>query len=189
MSFDPITSPIDHILLMNQKSPGLAVVSNVSSFRRWDERKGYALSGGRLRYRGIGIARPHVTIRLFTAEDFAAWDTFRILVQREPVGQRANRAMDIWHPILEDAEISKVVVEDVVQPKQTADGEWTLVIKFIEYRPPVPRFGTIESSAERPPDQQDQAIENLQAIIENNGVGNITDALAPIFSSASSIIP
>ena len=182
MAFDPISEPIDYVLLANQRSPGLADLSNVSSPRRWDERKGYALSGSRVVYRGIGLARPLLTLRLYTAEDFAAWHEWRPLLDRPAVGTRPRQALDIWHPILEDNGITKVVVEDVLGARQTADGEWSIDIKLIEFRLPVRTLESVGSSEERPVEGVDLAIQNLQGIIENNGIGSISNALSPLNS-------
>lgn len=145
MTFNPLDSPVDHILLANRRSPGIAVVNGAGSPRRWDVRNGYALSGARVVFRGIALSRPIVTLTLVSTEDWNAWDDFRTLVQRPPVGVRA-RAQDIWHPILEDLNIVSVVVEDVLQPKQVADGEWAIDIKFIEFRRPVRTLESIGSS-------------------------------------------
>ncbi|MEM9075159.1 MAG: hypothetical protein AAGE52_42065, partial [Myxococcota bacterium] len=112
MTFNPIAAPIDHILLANRRSPGVAIVTNANSPRRWDERKGYAQSGARVVFRGIGLARPIVTLRLTEQQHWDDWHAWRELVQRPPIGSRA-RALDIWHPILEDQDIKAVVVEDV----------------------------------------------------------------------------
>jgi len=162
VTFNPINEPVDYVLLANRRSPGIAEIGNVASPRMWDERRGYALSGARVVYRGIGLARPLLTLRLFTTEDFDAWHEWRELVQRAPVGTRA-RAQDIWHPILEDLGIVSVVVEDVLQPKQVADGEWNIDIKFIEYRRPVVTLETIGSSDTDPADPVDELIGRLTA--------------------------
>ena len=50
----------------------------------------------------------------------------------------------------EDLEVASAVVEDVGQPRQTGDGEWSIDIKFIEYRTPIPRIEPINGSEERP---------------------------------------
>lgn len=180
MTFNPVTEPIDYVLLANQRSPGLAVLSNVSSPRRWDERKGYALSGARVVFRGIGLARPLLTLRLLSVEDWDAWHEWRSIVERPPVGQRGRLALDIWHPILEDLGITKVVIEDVLQPKQVADGEWNIEIKMIEFRKPVRRLQTADAAKERPTDPGDVTIENLTAQVQANGSGSIYDSLAPL---------
>lgn len=162
MTFNPINTPVDYVLLANRRSPGLAVVTNAASPRMWDERRGFALSGARVVFRGIGLARPLVTLRLLTVADFDAWHDWRELVQRPPVGTRGH-AQDIWHPILEDLGIVSVVVEDVLQPVQVADGEWNVAIKFIEYRRPVVTLETIGSSETTPTDPVDRYIEELTA--------------------------
>lgn len=165
MTFNPLDAAVDHILLSNRKSPGLAVISNASSPRRWDERKGYALSGARVIFRGIGLARPMVTLRLFTTQDWDDWHAWKDLVQRPPVGAR-SRAQDIWHPILEDLGVISVVVENVVQPRQVADGEWNIDVKFIEFRRPVPTLETIGSSQQRSTDPLDAVISGLTTQVD-----------------------
>ena len=162
MTFNPELAPIDFIILSNEISPGLAVVSGASSPRRWDIRKGYALSGARPVFRGVDVAKPIVTFRLLSFEDWNEWHEWRAKVglQRPPLGERA-RAKDIWHPILEDLGIVSVVVEDVAQPVQVADGEWNIVVKFIEYRRPVFTLEAIGSSEER-----EELSDNEQAIVD-----------------------
>jgi hypothetical protein len=165
MSFNPTTTPVDYILLANRRSPGIAEVNAANSPRRWDERRGYALSGARVVYRGIGLTRPIVTLRLYTDQDWQDWHEWRDLVERPPVGERA-RALDIWHPILEDLQVTSVVVEDVLQPKQTADGEWSIDIKFIEFRRPVRALSVPEGSEERSDDPVDRYIEQLTSQVQ-----------------------
>lgn len=165
MSFNPITSPVDYILLANQRSPGIATVSNVASPRMWDERRGFALSGARVVFRGIGLARPHVTLRLVSSADFDAWHEWRQLVQRPPLGERA-RAQDVWHPILEDLGIISVVVEDVLQPRQVEDGVWDIEIHFIEFRLPRVTLETVGSSETTPTDPVDRYIDELTSQVQ-----------------------
>lgn len=164
MTFNPLSTPVNHILLANRRSPGLADIKGSNSPRRWDERRGYALSGSRVVFRGIGLARFIVTLRLYNDDDWDNWHDWRELVQRPPVGQRA-RAQDIWHPILEDLLITSAVVEDVLQPRPTTDdGEWSIDIKFIEFRPPVRVVNNVEGSDETeeldPVQQRIQALQN-----------------------------
>lgn len=149
MSFEPLTQPVDHILLAGHRSPGIAVVTGAAASRQWDERKGFARSGARVVYKGNGLAKFTVTLQLFSAEDWKDWHAWRPLVQRTPAGERA-RAKDIWHPILEDLEVSSAVVEEVGQPVQNEAGDWSIAIKFIEYRAPMPALTGIEGSDETP---------------------------------------
>jgi len=160
VTFNPDLAPVDYILLANEISPGIATITGANSPRRWDERRGYALSGARVVFRGIGLARPVVTFRLSSFEDWNEWHDWRerVGLQRPPVGERA-RAKDIWHPILVDLEIVSVVVEDVGQPIQVDHGVWDIAVKFIEFRPPVRTLETIGASEETP-----QLSENQQRI-------------------------
>lgn len=165
MSFQPLTNPVDYVLLANRRSPGIAVVTLGNSPRRWDERRGYALTGGRLVFRGIGFAHPLLTLKLYTDQDWADWHDWRPMLDRPPIGERAH-ALDIWHPQLEDLGIVSVVVEDVLQGKQTADGEWSIDIKLIEYRRPLPALSVAEGSVETPDDPIDRLIEDLTAQVD-----------------------
>ena len=68
------------------------------------------------------------------------------LLERAPTGRRA-RAMDIWHPILEDQGVTSVLVENVSQPVKTNDsGEWSITIAFCEYRKPAPALSSPSGS-------------------------------------------
>lgn len=165
MTFNPETKPIDYVLLANRRSPGLAVISNADSLRRWDKRRGIALSGARVVYRGIDLASPILTLRLLSSKDWEGWHEWRDVVQRAPLGERAH-AMDIWHPILEDLGIVSVVVENVSQPVQVAAGEWNIAIKLIEFRLPVFTIESIGSSEERTTDPVDRYIEELSSQVE-----------------------
>lgn len=162
MTFNPVTSPVDYILLANRRSPGLATVAAANSPRRIDIRRGYALSGSRPVFRGIGLASPVVTLRLYASEDWDNWHEWRELVQRPPRGERP-RAQDIWHPILEDQGIASVLVQDVGQPIQTSDGEWSIIIKFVEFRRPVRAIAVPDGSDDTAVDPVEQRIDNLTA--------------------------
>lgn len=164
MTWDPLTQPIDHVLIGGQWTPGLAEITGASSPRRWDERKGYGLSGSRVVFRGVGLSKFSIKLRLLTPEDWRGWEEFRPIVQRPPLGVRA-RAVSCWHPFLEELEIKSLVVEELLQPVQTGEGEWTIEIKCIEWRRPRPALG-VPDGGENPgeePDALDLQIERMSA--------------------------
>lgn len=168
MSWNPLSAPVDYVLLGGQRSPGLATIDGASSPRQWDERRGRGTTGATVVFQGIKLAKFTLSIRLITVEDWDAWDSWRQVVQRPPSGQRP-RALDIDHPITEMLGIRSVVVEDVGQPKQTGDGEWTIEIKLIEFRPPTPAIARPEASVDQPnapTDPVDQVIERLTAQLQ-----------------------
>jgi hypothetical protein len=160
MSWNPLAQPVDYILLSGQRSPGIAEVTGASSPRRYDERRGYGLSGATVVFKGIGLTRCTVKLRLYTEQHWADWEAWKPLIDRPPLGSRP-KALDIWHPFLEALEVKSVVVEDVSQPEQTDDGEWTIEIKFVQYRKPTLALAKPEGSTAAPVDPVDQKIENL----------------------------
>lgn len=160
MTWNPLTDPVDYILLSGERSPGIADVEGFTSPRRWDERKGYGLSGGTVIFRGIGLAAGTVSLRLFESEHFERWDTWKNLVQRPPIGTRGH-AMDISHPQLDDLGVTSVVIEDVSQLEQTEDGIWTVKIRMKEFRRPVLQLQAPTGSQARSADPVDIEIETL----------------------------
>lgn len=157
MTWNPISSPIDYVILAGKRSPGIAEITGGSSPRKWDERKGYAFSGARVVYRGMGLAKPTLKIKLSTVEHWAEWDEWKELVKKPPAMSRP-RALDISHPLLDAIDVRSVVVEDVSQPEQTGDGEWTIAIKLIEYRKPTFALAAPDGSQTQPTDPYERRI-------------------------------
>lgn len=160
MTWDPITSPVDYVLLNEKKTPGIAEVIGAGSPRKLKKLEGYALSGGFVLFRGNQLAEFSVDLRLYSAQDWADWYAFKPLVDKVPVGERA-KALSIWHPHLEDLGISAVLVSDVLQPKQTGNGEWTITIKFCEWRAPKRTLGKPDAAKQAPIDPIDEKIKAL----------------------------
>lgn len=165
MAFDPLKAPVDYVLIAGRRSPGIADLSRAGSPRTWDERKGYGLSGATSIFRGVRLSHFVLKLRLYTSEQFAEWASFSVLVQKPPVGERP-RQLEIWHPILEDLGITACGVEDVSQPVQTADGEWTIEIALIEYRKLTPALSRPDGAQARPIDPIDRHIEELAAQVQ-----------------------
>ncbi len=166
MTFNPIDDPVDHILLANTRSPGLATIDGASTPRQWDQRRGYGLTGSTVIYRGNRLSPFVVQLKLLTTQDWEDWEDFRQIVQRAPAGER-SRAMDIWHPILVDLGIVSVVIEDVTQPRKDGDTNvWLIDIKCLEFRLPVFDLAQPEGSDERPDDPVDRYIEELTGQVQ-----------------------
>lgn len=175
MTWNPNTDPVDFAELGGQRTPGICEVIGAGSPRQWDEGRGPGLSGARLRFRGLRLGKPMLRIKLVSEQDFADWEAFRSVVQRPPLGERP-RALDIVHPILEDVGIRSVVVEDVSQLTQTDNGEWTVEIKLIEYRPPVRAAATIDGSTQATADPLDAEIEDLTRVLRDELAMEARDA-------------
>lgn len=172
MTFRPLTSPVDWIVLAGRRSPGLATIEGASTPRNFDERRGFGTGFATLRFRGVGLARFKVLLRLVSEQDWDDWHAWKGLVERPSVESDPRRPrrpqappMDIEHPILADLGISSAVVEDVVQPIQTGDGEWTVEIKFIEYRQPVRQLEETQGARAGQSDNVENQIERNSRLI------------------------
>lgn len=165
MAWNPIDNPVDHILVMGKASPGLATLEGAGDKRRYDERRGYGLSGAFIVYRGQLLARWIVHIRLYTPEDWDAWAAWRPLLSAVPTTRR-GKALDVWHPHLEELGVSSGVVEEISQPAQTADGEWTISIRMLQFRAPVFALAKPSASKATPVDPVDAKIEELTGQVQ-----------------------
>jgi hypothetical protein len=166
MPFNPVTQPVDYILLADRKSPGLAEVLGAASLREWVERNGYGLTGGFSTFKRRKLAHFSVKLRLYTAQDWADWHAWKALVDKLPTRRGgdgpASGYLKIDHPILADLDIKAAGVEKVSQPEQTNDGEWTITIDFIEFRSPKVTLAKPEGAKATPVDPYDAQIEALE---------------------------
>lgn len=156
MRFDnPIDTPVDKAIIGGRPTPGICEIVGADSPRAWDERTGYGLSGATVFFHGIRLSHFSIMLRLYTTEDWGDWYGFKDLVDRPPVGTRA-RSLDIVHPLLQDLGIASIVIENVLVPTQTDDGEWTIELKCIEFRQPKFALAKPQGSTATPVDPIDQ---------------------------------
>ena len=150
---NPLRNPeaFDVWFLAGQVSPGLSDIAGANSPRNWDERKGYGLSGATIVYTGDGLAQFSIKVFLWEDEHFEQWEAFKVLLKKAPAGTRP-KALDIYHPILDDLEIRSVVVEDRSQltEVQGEPGMFYVEIKFKQYRAPQPAVGKPQGSQSKP---------------------------------------
>lgn len=170
MTWNPITEPVDFIVLAGKRSPGLAEVAGAGSPRLWDKRKGFGYSGAILVFRGVDLSSFSVKLRLFDEQDWADWYAWKPVVDTPPLGTRA-RSLDIQHPILDGLNIKSVVIDDVSQPTQTDDGVFEIEIKMTEFRAPKYALAKPEGSTATPVDPVEENIikplrEQFQALAD-----------------------
>jgi len=134
VAFLPLEQPnLDIYLIDGKPSPGLSTISGAGSPRKILIVAGYGMSGAISRFAGNKISEFSISTALYTAADWAAWHVFSQLLLAVPRGT-VPKVLGIYHPILADLGIIKVLVKDLTQPVQTAEGVWTFVAKFVEWR-------------------------------------------------------
>jgi len=162
--WNPITEPQDWVDFSGVRSPGIADIVGAGSPRSWDERESYAIAGAFVFYHGKKLSHFSVKLRLYTVEDWTIWweklEPLLSVLPRRGVG---TKAFDVTHPYLAACKIRAAVVEDITQPEQTADGEWTIEIKMIEFHKPFIAAAKVDGAKATPADPEDAEIEQLNA--------------------------
>lgn len=159
--WNPYQFPENKIILEGRKSPGLADVAGAGTPRNWEERKGYGLSGATLWFTGHGLANFTVKLRFYEVSDWEDWHDWKDIVKRAPFG-KLPKAKDIYHPLLADLDINRVVVTDVRQAEQIDDGVWEVPIDFRQHRALKHTLAKPKGSNDKPPaDPWEQKIQEL----------------------------
>jgi hypothetical protein len=166
VTFNPLTNPVDYVVIGGVRSPGIATIVGAHAPRRLVVRNGVGLSGATVRFQGVMLSEKFsVELRLYSVDDWNGWATFKDVVDVPPLGTRA-RALAIEHPILEDLGITSVLVDDVLQPVQEDDkGVWLIVIKLTQFQHPEFQASAPDGAQAGPEDPLD--IENAALTAES----------------------
>lgn len=157
MTWSPLTDPENKISLAKRETPGICDIDGLGSPFEWEERGGYGLSGATVVFKGKKLAHFSIKFRLYTTQDWTDWYAFKPFVSRLPIGKNA-RGLDIEAKLTEMLGIKSVVIEEIVAPTQTGDGEWTAELKVIEYRAPTFTLAKADGSEATPEDPVDAEI-------------------------------
>ncbi len=161
MTWDPVTYPIDYYTIAGQESPGVSILEGAALARGWEKKKGVGTSGATSKYTGTDLASFSIKTLLWLPEHFAAWDTFSQLISREPSGEA--KALDIWHPALEDLGIVAVNLSELGQlVPENETGLFSVTVKFDQYREPKPALAVSKGSkAEDKAEPEEDPIDRL----------------------------
>jgi hypothetical protein len=140
---DLIANPQNFALVGGKRTPGpVCELTGAALKRQWDKQKPSGSSGGRLVFKGRDFSEFTMRLMLLTSDDFAAWDVFKQILEQPPrldaAGRRVLSGLDFAHPQTEDVGIRAVVLGERPQLVQGNTGDYTVDIKFIEYRDPEP---------------------------------------------------
>lgn len=169
MAWSPIESPQDWILFGGSRSPGIADIDGAELKWRLDVVKLYGMTGGYIRFTGRELCKFSVRLRFYEQQDWDVWEVWSKIVTAKPTVTSAmaqgavvtkDGAKDIYHPLLQMVGITAAVVESVAAPKMTHEsGEWTVIIKLIEFRGiPKVQMAKAEGAKAEPVDPYDQQV-------------------------------
>jgi len=132
-----MTNEWDTCRLQGVHLPGLIEVLVPSKQRRLQNKKQNGSDGATPTFRGLDPAKVTITVKLWTPDQLALWDSILPIIFPNP-NKDANKlsALDISHPATQQRGIKAVIVEDIDGP--TRGQEWgskVYVLKCWEYLP------------------------------------------------------
>ena len=126
-------------------SPGVVTLSGHNRDENWDVQaaKGSAGASSKLGGRGIGQFQASFQLSADGSEelgfdDFSRWEIFQRLIESTTSGPTPV-ALPIYHPDLDLNGFSEVVSGGVGGLVRDGRGGAIVLVKFLEYRPPVPK--------------------------------------------------
>lgn len=140
---NPMRNPRDYLVLANPKgvgivSPGIGVMKNAKSKRKWDVILAYGATGAYSRFIRVELGEPLFEMQLVTDDDWAQYTLFNDFVMqvptRNPNGKGATGYYDIDHPLCAVVGIRAVGVAAVNAPEQQEDGRWIYSVEFFEWK-------------------------------------------------------
>ena len=185
MSPNPYDTPelYDALLIScapgNGRTPGrLKWVTLPEPDEGWEVKKGKGAAGGEMvcngRKPGTKFVCELYLWRDAYSDQFALWDAYKVVFQLTTKDGPSQQALDVYHPILEDAGISSAVLASppIMVPDPDGKGGGTVKLSFLSYQPVKKRLGTgkPKGSAAAKPSAKPDPNALLKAAIEANNI-------------------
>ena len=136
---------LDSIVLGTTRSPGVVTLSGHDRNKDWDIKAAVGSTGATSSLKGDPIGQFQASFYLaddgYAAEgddDFTRWDAFQKLIESTTNGPKPI-ALPIYHPDLARNHFTEVVSGGIGGRLHDGKGGCTVVVKFLEFRPPKPK--------------------------------------------------
>jgi hypothetical protein len=129
------------VTLGSLRSPGVVDISGHDRKIGWDVKSAPGQSGATTTRTSEDPIEFECAFYLATADDFARWPQF-LAKARSTITGKTPVALDIYHPDLAEVDIKSVVLAGIGGVERDDDQGETRKLRFLEYRPPVPKGGT-----------------------------------------------
>ncbi len=133
------------IVLGTVRSPGVVTLSGHDRNEDWDIKAAKGQTGASSSLNGRPVGQFTATFYLVSdepdesgANDFTRWDEFQRLIESCTSGPKPI-ALPIYHPDLARNGFTEVTNGGVSGMKHDGKGGATVVVKFLEYKPPKPK--------------------------------------------------
>lgn len=160
----------DSIVLNNVRSPGLVTLSGHDRVQKWDVKSADGAGGARTTYKGDEVAQFQASFYLVKdpvlgIDEFADWEDFEAVIRSSIIAKGKPKALPIYHPDLASRDIKSVCEASIGGMTHDGKGGATVVVKFIEYRPPKPASGTPVSAPAKKPDPNADLKAQIDALL------------------------
>lgn len=135
----------DAIKLNGFRSPGLVTLSGHERAETWDVKNADGCGGARTTYKGEQVAQFQASFYIVKdpvlgIDEYADWDKFAAII-RSSLPKGKPKALPIYHPDLASQDIKDVCKASIGGMAHDGKGGATVVVKFLEFRPPKPAAG------------------------------------------------
>lgn len=144
----------ESIVLAGVRSPGVVTISGHDRVTDWDVKAASGQAGASTTLKGEKPAE--ITCSFFLVrdltlgiDDLERWPAFLALIN-STVNGSTPKALDIYHPDLAANGITSVVKSSVGGVTHDGMGGQTVVVKFLEYKPPKKVGGSPNGSKAKP---------------------------------------
>lgn len=161
-----VINPIDHedaynaIILDGKRSPGQVTLSGHNRKFAWDVKKAPGSKGASTSFNGdepTEFQASFYLVRDYAAgvDDLEDWPAFQGLLESAIAG-KAPKGLPIYHPDLVRNGITTVVPKEIGGAVHDGMGGQTIVVTFLEFRPPKPAGGAVKPKVPK----EDQALQD-----------------------------
>lgn len=138
-----IEEQLSYIVLGTTRSPGVVKLTGHDRKEKWDIKDAKGQDGASTALQGKPIGQFTATFYLVDdgsddLNQFDAWDSFQKLIESTTNGAKPV-ALPIYHPDLARNGFTSVVKSSISGMQYDGRGGATVVVEFIEYRPPKPK--------------------------------------------------
>jgi hypothetical protein len=146
---NPVDSPdlYDSIVLAGKRSPGFVTLSGHDRNQKWDIKEADGSGGASTTYKGEQVAQFQASFYLVKdpvlgLDEFKDWETFAQLIRSSLPNSGKPKALSIYHPDLAANDIKNVCQASIGGMTHDGKGGATVVVKFVEFRPPKKKGGS-----------------------------------------------